>query len=527
MNREDMIQRLESEKTSWDIIVIGGGATGMGIAVDAASRGYRTLLLEQHDFGKGTSSRSTKLIHGGVRYLQQGNVSLVLESLKERGILLKNAPHLVHDCPFIVPNYDWWEGPFYGVGLKLYDLLAGKHGFGTSEHLSKEETIKRIPTIEQKDLKGGVIYYDGQFDDARLVIDLAKTAFEQGALVLNYMPVIGLVHKQDLVCGVRIQDVITEKTYEISAKAVINATGVFADSIIRMDFPQAPPFIQASQGIHLVLDRSFLPGDSAIMVPHTDDGRILFAVPWHGKIIIGTTDTPVDSISLEPRPLQEEIDFVLTHAARYLSKDPQPEDVKSAFAGLRPLIRTADGLNTANLSRDFKILISRYGLLTIGGGKWTNYRKMAEETVDQAVSVAQLDMVPSKTTDLPIHGYHRNADRFGSLHIYGADAPEMQDLFLEIPNWQKKLHPDSDILAGEVVWSVREEMAVQVEDFLSRRSRILLLDARLSLKMAPAVADLMASELGKDKTWKQNQIEAYTNLVQRYLLPHLAISLTS
>ena len=389
MTRENMIDRIQDKKEIWDFIIIGGGATGVGTAIEASARGYRALLLEQHDFGKGTSSRSTKLVHGGVRYLKQGNVSLVLEALKERGILHRNAPHLVHNLPFIVPNYDWWEGPFYGIGLKLYDMLAGKEGFGQSSILSKEETIHHLPTIETKGLRGGVIYYDGQFDDARLVINMVQTAAEQGATLINYMPVTGLLKKGDCINGVLAMDSESGNEYQLTAKAVINATGVFTDKILRMDDSSAETLISPSQGVHIVLDNSFLPGDSAIMIPQTDDGRVLFAIPWHDRVIVGTTDTPVDEPVHEPVPKKSELDFLLTHAARYLIKDPSRQDVLSVFAGLRPLVAAGNATDTASLSRDHTIHISRSGLVTITGGKWTTYRRMAEDTIDHALIIAQ------------------------------------------------------------------------------------------------------------------------------------------
>ena len=338
MNREEMLARLKNTDEPWDLIIIGGGATGLAAAIESASRGYRTLLLEQDDFSKGTSSRSTKLVHGGVRYLQQGNVSLVLEALKERGLLRKNAPHLVHNLPFVVPNYDWWEGPFYGIGMKVYDLLSGRHGFGHSKFLSKEKTLEYLPTVEPKGLRGGVIYYDGQFDDSRLAVNMAQTAVNQSGTILNYVKVTGLIKEKEFVAGVQAKDVETGLEFELRAKGVINATGVFTDDIIHMDDPGAKNMLTLSQGIHIVLDKSFLPGTSAIMVPHTADGRVLFATPWHDKVIVGTTDTPVKSASLEPRPLSEEIEFLLSHAAKYLTKDPVASDVLSMFAGLRPLV---------------------------------------------------------------------------------------------------------------------------------------------------------------------------------------------
>src|SRR5882757_9058586 len=402
MNRKEMIRALEST-LEWDLCIIGGGATGLGIAVDAASRGFRTLLLEQYDFSKGTSSRSTKLVHGGVRYLQQGNIKLVTEALHERGILHKNAPHLVKDQSFIVPNYKWWEGPYYGIGLKVYDWMAGSLGLGSSRLLSREETLQMAPTLDAEGLRGCVLYHDGQFDDARLAIHLAQTAAREGAVLLNYCRVEGFVKTGGEVSGVRATDVFSGVEYTIRAKVVINATGVFTDSVLRMDDAASEPIIAPSQGVHIMLDKDFLPGDAAILVPHTDDGRVLFAVPWHNKIIIGTTDTPIDQPSTEPRALPEEINFILQQIGRYLSKDPTVKDIRSVFAGLRPLVK-ANSKKTAELSRDHLILVADSGLITITGGKWTTYRRMAEDTVNTAIEKAGLPKRDCITADLPIHG---------------------------------------------------------------------------------------------------------------------------
>jgi len=518
VDRDEMLGRLRSNPEPWDVIVIGGGATGLGVAIDAASRGYRTLLVEQSDFAKGTSSRSTKLVHGGVRYLQQGNISLVLEALKERGILRENAPHLVRDLPFVVPNYDWWEAPFYGIGLRLYDALAGKHGFGPSRNLSREKTVELIPTIETEGLRGGVIYYDGQFDDARLAVNMAQTAYDQGATLLNYVRVDGLLKTADEVCGIAATDAETGETFEMQGRVVINATGVFTDSVRAMDEPGCNEMVTPSQGVHLVLPRDFLPGDSAIMVPHTDDGRVLFAIPWHGRTVVGTTDTAVPESSLEPKPLDEEIDFLLVHAARYLSKDPEPADVLSVFAGLRPLVKAGGGANTAALSRDHVIDVSRSGLITITGGKWTTYRHMAEDTVEHAMAIGRLPERECVTRTLRIHGYHRNAAAYGELAHYGSDAARLRDLLDQEENFRTPLHERLPCKRGEVVWAAKREMARTVDDFLARRTRSLLFDARASIDAAPDVARLLARTLGRDDAWEAQQVEAYRALAQAYVL---------
>ncbi len=518
MNRQESIQELESYGGYWDFVVIGGGATGLGVAVDAASRGYKTLLIEQHDFSKGTSSRSTKLVHGGVRYLRQGNISLVLEALHERGLLIRNAPHLVSNQAFIVPNYVWWDGPFYGAGMKVYDLLAGKLGLGPSKHLTKEETLERIPTLEPKGLRGGVVYYDGQFDDSRLAINLAQTMAEHGGVPINYMRATGFTWSGEMIDGVLAKDMENGKEYQIHARVVVNATGVFTDEVLRMENPEAKPIIAPSQGVHLILDKEFLPGESAIMVPQTADGRVLFAVPWHDKVVVGTTDTPVPDVSLEPRPLEEEIKFILDHAAIYMSKNPTREDVRSVFAGLRPLVKAGDDDNTAAISRDHYLVISESGLVTITGGKWTTYRKMAESTVNQAMLVAGLDERECETKKLRIHGWLKHFDKADPLHYYGSDAIHIKKLIKADPDLGEKLHDNLPYIKAEVVWSVRSEMARTVEDFLARRCRALLLDARASIDMADETARLMAEELGKDDAWASEQASTYKALAKEYLL---------
>ena len=517
MQRSDMIARVDQRREPWDIVVIGGGATGVGIAVDAASRGYDVLLLEQHDFGKGTSSRSTKLVHGGVRYLEQGNIALVMEALKERGLLRQNAPHLVSNLAFVVPNYDWWEAPFYGLGLKIYNALAGKYGFGSSEILTREETLARLPTIKTEGLRGGVVYYDGQFDDTRLLINLVGTAADQGATLINYARVVALTKGADgFIDGVVAADQETGQEWTIQAQVVINATGAFSDSVRRLAEPDAPALMAPSQGIHLVFHHSFLSADSAIMVPHTSDGRVMFAIPWHGHTLVGTTDTPITTPTLEPRPLPEEIEFILETAGRYLLKPPTRDDVLSVFVGIRPLVKSGDGMLTAALSRDHTIHFDASGLLTTTGGKWTTYRNMAEHAVDQAADFARLAERPCVTRSLNVHGFHSNADRFGALSMYGSDALAIQDLMRATPSLSKPLHQQLPYTGAEVVWAARHEMARSVEDVLARRTRALFLNARAAGVMAPDVARLMAGELGWDAAQQAAQVAAFSELAKGY-----------
>jgi glycerol-3-phosphate dehydrogenase len=518
MNRAAMLQQVLERPRPWDFAVVGGGATGVGIAVDAAARGFEVIVLEQSDFGKGTSSRSTKLVHGGVRYLQQGNLSLVIEALKERGLLFQNAPHLVHDLPFVVPNYQWWEAPFYGLGLKVYDLLAGKYGFGRSVLLSPAQVLERIPTLAQDGLRGGVLYHDGQFDDSRLLINLAQTAAEHGAILLNYAPVIRLLKGADgLINGLEFRDEETGGAHAIQAQGVINATGAFGDEVRRQDDPQAEPMIAASQGVHIVLDRSFLPGDAAIMVPHTRDGRVMFAIPWLGHAVIGTTDTPIKAPSLEPRPLSGEIEFLLDTASDYLARRPARADILSVFTGIRPLVKAGNS-STAALSREHTITISKSGLLSIIGGKWTTYRKMAEDCVDQAIAVASLDDRPCVTRALPIHGSTHEVSPNAALAGYGSDAAAIARLMSDDSELAKPLHSALPMCGAQVIWAVRSEMARTVDDVLARRTRALFLNARAALAMAPAVARLMARELDRDEAWQQGQLAAFNQIASAFLV---------
>lgn len=501
----------------WDVVIIGGGATGLGTALDAASRGYKTLLLERHDFAKGTSSRSTKLVHGGVRYLAMGDVGLVYGALRERATIFKNAPHLAHSQSFIIPCYSFFGKMKYLIGLKLYDWLAGRHRIGKSSLLTKEETSKRLPGIRKSGLKGGVQYYDGQFDDSRFAINLAQTAAAHGASLVNYCEVTALLKSDSgTVSGLVCIDNETADAYHIQAKCVINATGVFVDQVLAMDTKNHHPIVRPSQGAHIVVDKSFLGQHDALMIPQTSDGRVLFGVPWHDYIVLGTTDTPIDHSDAEPEALDEEIQFILNTAATYLDHPPTRRDVKSIFAGLRPLAAPAkDDESTKEISRDHKLIVSQSGLITITGGKWTTYRKMAEDTIDRAIKAGLLSQKPCVSTTIPIHG-HRQTQRSGHWKIYGSDADAIAELASDDAMLRQQLHPAFDHIVAEVVWAVRHEMARTVEDVLARRMRILFLDAEKSMEMAPPVARIMAAELGRDEQWVAGQVDDYSRIADKY-----------
>ncbi len=481
MNRDASLRALGTSEV-WDIVVIGGGATGLGTALDAAARGFRTVLVEQGDFAQATSSRSTKLIHGGVRYLRQGNLSLVRSALREREVLLQNAPQLVRPIRFVIPHYAWWEAPYFAAGLKLYDALAGSRSLGTSRHLSRAETLERIAGISSCGLRGGVEYYDAQFDDSRLAIALAQTFSGLGGVAMNYARAVALLKSGGRVAGVRVRDLESGAEIEIRARAVVSATGVFADEVRHLDDAAARPMLAPSQGTHLVLDRKFLPGTSAVMIPRTDDGRLLFAIPWLGRVLVGTTDTPVGTAAREPRPLPQEIDFLLAHAARYLEQAPTRGEVLSAFAGLRPLVRCGAGAGKA-LSRDHVVSVSASGLVTITGGKWTTYRLMAKDAVCAAIKAGGWSPRDCTTRNLRL-----------------VDVPALREI------------PD----AAAILHGVREEMARTVEDMLARRSRALFLDARGSLHAAPLVAKTMATELGRDILWQTEQLGSFERLAASY-----------
>jgi glycerol-3-phosphate dehydrogenase len=521
MNREEMLARLERRQGPWDIIVIGGGATGAGVAVDAATRGHAVLLLEGNDFGKGTSSRSTKLVHGGVRYLQQGNVSLVREALRERSILRRNAPHVVTDLPLIVPAYDWWERPYYGIGLRMYDVLAGRSGFGRSALLSRQATIDELPTVNPEGLRGGIRYHDGQFDDARLLVNLVQTAVDNGATVLNYARVTGISLSAGKVDGVIARDAESGTELRLQARVVINATGAFVDDVRQMADAGASRIIIPSQGTHIVLDRRFLPGRAALMVPRVGQGRVMFAIPWHAHALVGTTDTAIPSPELEPRPRADEVDSLLRTASRYLTVRPTLGDVLSVFTGVRPLVRRGNSRMTAALSRDHTIDVDRTGLVTVTGGKWTTYRHMAEQTVDRAAIAGGLPQRPCVTSTLAIHGYPSGGVADPRLAHYGSDAAGILDL--ATPALAEPLDSALPCTGAEVVWAVRHEMARTIEDVLARRCRALFLDAAAARRMAPAVAQLMAAELHRGDDWIQEQLKAFSAVVEGYT----ATSLTS
>lgn len=523
ISREQNIKHLKENPDGWDFIVIGGGATGLGVAVDAASRGFKTVLLEQSDFAKSTSSRSTKLVHGGVRYLAQGDVSLVREALHERGRLARNAPHLVKSQKFIIANYKTWEQPFYSLGMKVYDALAGKLNIGHSKIYSKSKVAEGIPQIKREHLVGGVMYYDGQFDDSRMAVNLMQTATEYGATLVNYVKVDELQKTDGKISGVKVHDTFSGDAFELHGKTVINATGIFVDQIMSMDVKEHRPSVRPSQGVHLIVDGSFLGGQDAIMVPKTSDGRVLFCVPWHNKVILGTTDTPLTEFVLEPRPLDEEIDFILDTAGQYLEKKPERKDVLCAYAGLRPLAAPkegADGSKTKEISRSHKLFSSDSGLITITGGKWTTYRQMAEETVNLAIKTAGLPEKECLTRTLKIHGAKQTTEeeRKNWLYVYGSDKDKILALEKENPQLAEPLHPKYEFTGAEVIWAVREEMAQTLDDVLARRIRALFLDARIAKVMAPKVAHLMAQELNKTKDWENQQIEEFETLADGYIL---------
>ncbi|MEZ5072334.1 MAG: glycerol-3-phosphate dehydrogenase/oxidase [Bacteroidales bacterium] len=514
MNRNEALRKLDQNSKGFDVLVIGGGASGLGAALDAASRGYSTLLLEKHDFAKGTSSRSTKLVHGGVRYLAQGNISLVLEALRERGRLKRNAGHLVREQEFIIPCYRWWCVPFYTIGLTLYDLLAGSLGIGRSVPLSPKRVRAALPCIKAKGLKGGVRYFDGQFDDARLAVNLCQTLFEQGGLAINHMEVTALLKKEGRITGVEARDLLDGRRIDIKARGVINATGVWVDDILKMDRPEGRDVVKPSQGIHLVVDKAFLGGEQALMIPKTSDGRVLFAVPWHNRAVVGTTDVEKKTADFEPVPEEEEISYILETAALYFDPPIRRGDVRAVFTGLRPLAApSSDGKKTKEISRGHKILSSPSGLVTLTGGKWTTYRKMGEDVVDAMERNLGLAPRECQTVHLRIHGHRRAVDGSDPRSWYGTDWQTMTCLMEKEEGLDEVISEDLTIQKVQVLWAVKEEMAMTLEDCLSRRMRALQLDAAEALRIAPRVAEIMAGELGTDEEWVADQLKKFTSLV--------------
>ena len=515
--RSELIKRL-SEPRIYDLVIIGGGATGLGVALDAAARGFSVALVESHDFAKGTSSRATKLVHGGVRYLAQGNIALVREALHERTTLMNNAPHLAQPLAFVMPSYHCWESPFYGTGLKMYDALAGKAGLGATEFLGAQRTLKCLPTVRPQGLKGGVKYWDGQFDDARLALALARTAASRGALLVNYCAARALVHEQGRVSGVVCEDTETGHRLTLRARCVVNATGVWVDALRQQDgeatHRPVKPIVAPSQGVHVVVDREFLASDHALMVPKTADGRVLFAVPWLGKVILGTTDSPRHDLEREPEAFPEELAFILRESARYLNRAPTPDDIRSIWVGLRPLVKPQDddGNNTKSLSREHTVLSSRSGLITVTGGKWTTYRAMAEDVLQKCFSAGLLEARSGGVTaHLPLVGapegavHHRMCDAQG-WHSYGSEA----DFVRGCPGASNDL--GGGVTEAMVRFAAQHEYARTVEDVLARRCRMLFLDARKAARVARGVAEVLQQETGRDP-----QLPAFLALTEQYL----------
>jgi glycerol-3-phosphate dehydrogenase len=521
MNRESSLKEAMNETRPWDVVVVGGGATGLGAALDAASRGYRTLLVERNDFAKATSSRSTKLAHGGVRYLQQGNLSLVLEALKERGRMLRNAPHLVRRQSFVIPAYALWEVPFYGAGLKMYDALSGKSSFGRSRMLGRGEVHEALPTVVSDRLAGGVEYFDGQFDDARYCLALAQTLESLGGVALNYATMVRLLKTNGLVSGAAVRDEESGTEFEARARVVINATGVFTDEVRRLDEADSAPMLTVSQGSHFVLPKEFLPGTKALMVPKTKDGRVLFAIPWHGAVVVGTTDDGVPNASMEPRAMEKETEFLSEHIGIYFGRRPKESEVLSVWSGLRPLVRKQGASSTAALSREHTVLVSASGMVSVTGGKWTTYRRMGEDAVDIAAKSAGLAEGHSKTQELRLFGWSEAAaqaqDSEHELAVYGSEQAAIDELARSEAGLGARVHPALPYRYAEVVWAVRQEMARTVEDVLARRTRALFLNARAAMEAAAGVAACMAKELGRDEAWQKAQVEAFRALAAGYV----------
>jgi len=514
----DRAAKFCSLDSEFDVLVIGGGATGLGIAVDATTRGLRTALVEAADFAQATSSRATKLVHGGVRYLVSGQMHLVYEALRERKLMMQNAPHLVHSLAFVTPAYGWFDLPFYGSGLKLYDLLAGSSSVGRTRILNADETRRLVPGIQAQNLKGSIVYYDGQFDDARMALALARTAEDHGAVVLNYAKFLQPVKRRDKIIGGFVRDVEAGKTYEVRAKVVINATGIFVDEIREQDDPASPPLLRVSRGTHIVLPPEVLGDGSAIMIPKTKDGRLIFAIPWLDKVVIGTTDVPAIGAKIEPGFEATEVDYLIETINPFLKRPITRADILSIFSGLRPLI-SEKAATTAKISREHRVDISSSGLITVAGGKWTTYRRMGEDTLDFAINKGMLARAKCITKELMLHGASTEAAEARPLSHYGTDAILLRSLMAADASLAAKLDDELPFTRAEVIFAVREEMARTVEDVLSRRTRALLLNARAAVRAAAATAQIMADELSRDQAWAQEQVRAFSELANRsYML---------
>ena len=516
MKRNEQLKKINDSEKEWDLVVIGGGSSGLGVALDAVSRNLSVILIDKSDFAKGTSSKSTKLLHGGVRYLANGTLGLVFEALKERGLILENANHLTKKIPFIIPAYNAWELIKYFVGLKLYDWMSIQWSIGKSSYISKNEILEKMPHLISKNLIGGIKYYDGQFDDARLAVDLAKTINNFGGVTLNYMKVNKIKKSEsNKISGLEIKDKISGNTYNIKAKMVVNATGVFTDQIIKLDNKKETDLIQPSQGTHIVLPGTLGIKNEALMIPKTSDGRVLFLIPWKNKILVGTTDTLVEKANLDPEANEHEINFILETVNKYITSKVEKKDILSIFTGLRPLAKTSDISKTKEISRSHKIIISNSNLVSIVGGKWTTFRKMGEEVVDLFYKITGEKINKSSSKNIKIHGHTKKKIK-GHLSIYGSDYEKIKSLIKENPSFIKKLHPNYPYLVGEVIWSIRHEMAVTLEDVLCRRIGLLFIDTQASIEVSKKVISIMKIELKKDDKWAENDLIKFLKLAKKY-----------
>ena len=530
MNRKAQLEQLQ--QGMFDVLVIGGGATGTGVALDAVSRGLKTALVERDDFSAGSSSRSTKLVHGGVRYLEQAvkgldrtQFNLVRDALKERAVLLSNAPHLAHPLPILTPLYNWFQIPYMMIGLKLYDALAGRANLKSSRFVGREEALRRFPMLKKEGLRGAVLYYDGQFDDARMNVSLALTAAHEGAAVANHLEVTKLLKDGGRVAGASVRDTLSGETWDVRAKVVVNATGPFTDAIRHLDDEDAPPMLTASSGVHIVLDGHFSPPGTGLLIPQTDDGRVLFLLPWLGYTLFGTTDHPA-AIEPNPQPSEDDIDYLLSYLGRYFDVPATRDDILATWSGLRPLVSDPKAADTAKVSRDHVVNTSSSGLVTVAGGKWTTYRKMALDTVDEVLKVGHLQAGPSRTEQLKLVGAEAFrpagaatlAEQFGLdadvaeylNRAYGDRAVKVAELAETYPG---RLVPGQPQLEAEVIYSATYEGADTAVDFLARRTRLAFLDQGAALAALPQVIELLGKTLSWDEARKQReQQEAETYL---------------